>query len=111
MLVTNNIIKTSHQQCVYSSLGCFVWQKDENINWQNCSRYAEINNKEFYFIVTAADNNKHALERTLEEFIGFTTCLDGAKEKGIKYGTETWNIGDIKKNEALKQACEMCKKV
>jgi hypothetical protein len=42
---------------------------------------------------------------------GFTTCLDGAKEKGIIYGTGTWNIEDIKISEAFKQGCEMGKKV
>jgi multimeric flavodoxin WrbA len=72
-----------------------------------CSRYTEISNKEFYFIVTAADDSKPAMERTLEGFRGFTSCLDGAKEKGIVYGTGVWGIGDIKKKEAMKLAFEM----
>ncbi|MGA2508445.1 MAG: flavodoxin family protein [Chitinispirillaceae bacterium] len=76
-----------------------------------CSRYTEITGKEFYFIVTAADTSKPAMERTLEGFRAFTSCLDGAKEKGIIYGTGAWNIGDIKKSEAMKQAFEMGKKV
>jgi multimeric flavodoxin WrbA len=74
---------------------------------RTCARYTEINNKEFYFIVSAADSNKQAIKRTVEEFRGFTTCLDGAKEKGIIYGTGAWHIGDIKKSEAMKQAYEM----
>lgn len=78
---------------------------------RTCSRYTEINDKEFYFIVTAADSNKKAMERTLEEFRGFTFCLDEAKEKGIIYGTGAWNIGDIKKSNALKQAYERGKTV
>ena len=53
---------------------------------RTCSRYTEINNKEFYFIVTAADNNKQAMTRTIEGFRGFTSCLNGVKEKGIVYG-------------------------
>ncbi len=72
-----------------------------------CSRYTEIINKEFYFIVTAADSSNRAMERTLEGFRGFTSCLNGAKEKGIIYGTGAWNIGDIKRSEAMKQAYEM----
>lgn len=71
---------------------------------RTCSRYAEISNKEFYFIVTAADSNKRAMERTLEEFRGFTTCLYKPKEMGIIYGTGTWNIGDIKSKPALEEA-------
>ncbi|NVN96489.1 MAG: flavodoxin family protein [Bacteroidetes bacterium] len=78
---------------------------------RTCSRYSEIRNKEFYFILTAAVNNKQALERTVEEFRGFTSCLNGAKEKGIIYGTGAWHIGDIKKSDAMMNAFEMGKNV
>lgn len=74
---------------------------------RTCSRYTEISNKEFYFIVAAADNSKKAMTRTLEGFRGFTSCLSGAKEKGIIYGTGAWNIGDIKGKPAMKEAFEM----
>jgi multimeric flavodoxin WrbA len=76
---------------------------------RTCARYTEVSNKEFYFIVTAAVKSKQAMERTLEEFRGFTSCLNGAKEKGIIYGTGAWNIGDIKKSNTMKQAYEMGK--
>ncbi len=73
-------------------------------------RYTEISNKEFYFIVTAADDNRANMEKALEGFRGFTQdCLDGAKEKGIIYGTGAWNIGDIKGKPAMKEAFEMGK--
>lgn len=72
-------------------------------------RYEEITGKEFYFIVTAADSSKQAMERTLEGFRGFTSCLSSAKEKGIIYGTGAWNKGDIKGQPAIKQAYEMGK--
>ena len=49
------------------------------------------------------------MERTLEEFRGFTSCLDGPKEKGIIYGTGAWNIGDIKKSDAMNKAFNMGK--
>lgn len=76
---------------------------------RTCSRYTEINNKEFYFIVTAADDSNQNMRRTLEEFRGFTSCLDGTKEMGIIYGTGAWNMGDIKGKPAIKQAFEMGK--
>ncbi len=73
-------------------------------------RYTEISNKDFYFIVAAADTNHANMEKTLEGFRGFTDdCLDGAKEKGIIYGTGAWNIGDIKSSPAMKQAYQMGK--
>jgi multimeric flavodoxin WrbA len=73
------------------------------------ARYTEIKNKEFYFIATAAVKNKPSLERTIEGFRGFTSCLDNPKEKGIIYGTGAWNIGDIKKTKAMIEAFEMGK--
>lgn len=75
------------------------------------ARYTEIRNKEFYFIVTAADDRKQAMERTLEGFRGFTCCLDGAKEKGIIYGTGAWGKGEIKGSQAMTQAYEIGKNV
>lgn len=75
-------------------------------------RYTEIANKDFYFIMTAADNEKSSLERTLETIRGFTEdCLYGAKEAGIIYGTGAWKIGKIKDTPAYKEAYKMGKRV
>jgi multimeric flavodoxin WrbA len=73
------------------------------------ARYTEIANKDFYFIVTAADGRKAALERTIEGFRGFTSCLSGAKEKGIVYGTGAWKVGDIRGTRAMDEAYAMGK--
>jgi len=75
------------------------------------SRYTAISNKEMYFIVAAADRSTKAMERTLEGFRGFTSCLEGAKEKGIIYGVGAWKAGDIKGSRAMNQAYEMGEKV
>jgi len=75
------------------------------------ARYTRITKKDFYFIVTAADSNKASLERTIEGFRAFTSCLPGAKEKGVVYGTGAWEMGDILKSRAMKQAYEMGKAV
>ena len=73
-------------------------------------RYTEISNKDFYFIVAAADTSHANMEKTLQGFRGFTDdCLDGAREKGIIYGTGAWNIGDIKSSPAMDQAYQMGK--
>ena len=73
------------------------------------SRYTKINNKEMYFIITAADGREQAMERTIEGLRGFTSCLGGAKEKGILYGIGAWNIGDIKGQPAMEEAYAMGK--
>jgi multimeric flavodoxin WrbA len=78
---------------------------------RTCARYTEIRNKDFYFIVAAADSSKRAMVRTLEGFRAFTSCLSGAKEKGIIYGVGAWKIGDIKKRDAMNRAFEMGKTV
>lgn len=75
-------------------------------------KYTEIKNKEFYFIMTAADENKASLKRTMETFRGFTEdCLDGAKEAGIIYGTGAWKIGEIQNTPAYMEAYQMGKQV
>ena len=71
------------------------------------ARYTEIRNKEMYFIMTAAVSRKESLERTLEGFRGFTSCLSGARDKGVVYGTSAWIMGDIKGSPAMTRAYEM----
>ena len=38
---------------------------------------------------------------------GFLYCLEGAREKGIVYGSGAWKKGDIKESPALNEAYEM----
>lgn len=75
-------------------------------------RYTEISNKEFYFLITAADTNKSMLEKTVEGIRGFTEdCLDNPIEKGIIYATGVWQKGEIDSTEFMNQAYEMGKNV
>jgi multimeric flavodoxin WrbA len=74
-------------------------------------RYTEIKDKEFYFIVTAADTDQQALVRTVDGFRGFTDCLNGAVEKGVVYATGVWKKGEIYKSPSFQQAHEMGKNV
>lgn len=76
-----------------------------------CSDYTTVSDKEFYFIMTAADGDESCLERTIEEFRGFTDCLSGAKERGIIYGVGAWKKGDITDTKAYDQAFKMGKSV
>lgn len=75
-------------------------------------QYTEISNKDFYYIVAAADDSHANMEKTLEGFRGFAQdCLEGAVEKGVIYGTGAWNIGDIKNTPAMIEAYEFGKAV
>ncbi|MDZ4992558.1 flavodoxin family protein [Clostridium perfringens] len=75
------------------------------------ARYEEISNKEFYFIVSAADGSKDAMKRTIESFRGFTSCLSGAKESGIIYGTGVWKKGEVKGTRVFDEAYEVGKTI
>lgn len=70
-----------------------------------------MKNKEFYYIVTCADEDKSSAERTLECFRGYADCVDGAKECGVIYGTGVYEKGAIKNTEIMQQAYEMGKNV
>lgn len=75
-------------------------------------RYTEISNKDFYFIVTAADTDQSMLERTIDGFRGFTEeCLPNPHEKGVIYATGVWQSGEILNHPAMKQAYSMGKNV
>lgn len=72
-----------------------------------CARYAEMAGKEFYFLVTAADDSIPAMERTIDGFRGFLDCLDDPRECGVVYGIGVWKAGEIEGKPALRQAYEM----
>lgn len=77
-----------------------------------CACYQEIKNKDFYFIITAADGNVSNMQRTIETLRGFTEdCLPGANEAGIIYGVGAWNKGDILSTPAFEEAYEVGKLV
>ncbi len=73
-------------------------------------RYEEIQDKDFYFIVSAADDSHANMQKTIDGFRGFTEdCLPGAREKGIIYGTGAWQVGDITTSPAMNEAYQMGK--
>lgn len=70
-------------------------------------RYTEITDKDFYFILSAADTEKKNMTRTLEALRGFTEdCLDGAREQGVIYGVGAWQKGEVKNTPAYQEAYE-----
>lgn len=76
-----------------------------------CPVYKKVTNKEFYFIMTSADTSNDAMNRAIEEFRGFTYCLNGASEKGILCATGLWEKGDVKRSKYLEMAYEMGRKI
>ena len=74
--------------------------------YRTYARYTEITDKEFYFILTAADEEKMNMQRAIESMRAFTFCLTGAKEKGIICATGIWKKGDVKDSKYMKLAFE-----
>lgn len=75
------------------------------------ARWLDVKNKEFYYIVTAADSGKEAAETTLACFRGYADCVDGAVEKGVIYGMGVYEKGKVKDTAAMKEAYEMGRNV
>lgn len=75
------------------------------------ARWLEVKNKEFYYIVTAADEEHASADTTLACFRGYAECVEGAKEMGVIYGMGAYEKGEIKDKAAMREAYEMGKRV
>lgn len=68
-----------------------------------CPVYPMINNKDVYFIISAA-GGALPVESTEESFRVFTGCLSGIEEKQTIAVTGVWNAGGVRGSQVLKQA-------
>lgn len=75
------------------------------------ARWLEVKDKEFYYIVTAADEEKVSADTTIACFRGYADCVKGAKEMGIIYGMGVYEKGKVKDTNAMIVAYEMGKGV
>ena len=71
------------------------------------AKWRDIKNKEFYYIMTAAENDKAAMDCTLECFRGFAVCLEGSEERGAIFGTGVYEAGEIRNTPAFAKAYQM----
>lgn len=76
-----------------------------------CARYIHISNKEFYYIMTAADGNPHAMDRVIVEFDGLMACIPNPTVKGQLIATGVWQKGDIEQTDYPQVAYDMGKNV
>jgi multimeric flavodoxin WrbA len=75
------------------------------------AQWTKLKDKEFYYIMACADEDRVAMNVTLECFRGFVVCLGGSKEKGVVYGTGTYEAGSVKTKKTMQEAYEMGKGV
>ena len=74
---------------------------------RSVARWTEVKDKEFYYIVTAADGEKEAADTTIACFRGYADCVEGAKEMGVVYGMGTYEKGEVKGTVAMTEAYEL----
>lgn len=75
------------------------------------ARWLEVKNKEFYYIITMADNSVSSADTTLACFRGYADCVSGSKEMGVIIGNGVYEKGEIYDTEAMKKAYNMGKNV
>lgn len=75
------------------------------------ARWLEVKNKDFYYIVTMADEELSSADTTIACFRGYADCVSGAKEKGILIGNGVYEKEEINNTNKLKEAYEMGKNV
>lgn len=75
------------------------------------ARWLEVKNKEFYYIVTMADEERASADTTLACFRGYADCVEGAVERGVIIGGGVYEPGKVRDTAAMAQAYEMGKQV
>ncbi|MCM1034217.1 MAG: flavodoxin family protein [Paludibacter sp.] len=74
------------------------------------ARWLEFKNKEFYYILTAAEDTDTVMNGTLACMRGLAECLEGSKEMGIIYGKGVYLKGEINEHPAMQEAYEAGKR-
>lgn len=75
------------------------------------ARWLEVQNKEFYYIVTMADEELSSADTTLACFRGYADCVSGAKECGVIIAGGVYEKGTVNNTAAVKEAYEMGKNI
>lgn len=75
------------------------------------AKWLQFKGKEFYYIMTAAEDTDTVMDCTLECFRGLAACLADSKEMGVIYGKGVYEIGEIKNTPAMEEAYKMGKSI
>ncbi|MGN1019769.1 MAG: flavodoxin family protein [Aristaeellaceae bacterium] len=71
------------------------------------ARWLEVKNKEFYYIVTMADEDPASADTTLACLRGYADCVNGAVEKGVIVAGGVYEPGRVKGLPAMTDAFNM----
>lgn len=72
---------------------------------------SNLKNKQFYFLIAMASNNRARLEGPVMAMQGFVDCCKGSVVKGKVLTDSVYEKGDVEKTKFLEEAYELGKKV
>ena len=75
------------------------------------ARWLEVKNKDFYYIITMADDAPSSADTTLACFRGYADCVEGAVEKGVIIGSGVYEPDKVKQTPAMERAYQTGKAV
>lgn len=74
-------------------------------------KWTEIQNKDFYLIATAAEDDDHVMSGTIKSFQGFLECLTDVREAGYILGKGVYEKGEIMGKAIVDEAYETGKNI
>lgn len=66
--------------------------------------YPQLKGKDFYFILTGGAPSEEYMSIAIEGLRGYLKCIPDANEKGIVYGVNAGNKGDVLNSSAMQTA-------
>ena len=75
------------------------------------ARWTAISGKEFYYIMTAAEDSDTVMDCTLACFRGFADCMTDAREGGVLEAKGVYEAGAVRATPYMQQAYEMGRNV
>ncbi len=77
-----------------------------------CAKYTKIKNKDFYLILTAADEGSSIFKRAISCVEGFVTdCLDNCQIKKVIKAGGLWHKGEAKDSKYINEAYRLGKNI
>lgn len=71
---------------------------------RSVARWTEVRDKQLYYIMTAAEEDRAAMDATLACFRGYADCVEGAQEMGVVYGVGVYEKGTVVGTPAMREA-------
>lgn len=71
------------------------------------ARWTAVRDKEFYYIMTAAEDSPTVMDGTLACMRGFADCVAGAREMGVLEAKGVYEKGAVRETPYMDQAYQM----